>query len=147
MSEQVQEYLVHHQLDGVIRIPDEEYVGFPDTGYLTHFNLEHTTIEKGRRYALPRILKYGERGPDKKTTVFPELSFENIKTAECLEVRNHVSYDSLTPEDFKNSFRHISNVGELKKFILKRYQKSRPHLSPEEMLSCGVSKVVLKLGA
>lgn len=147
MSEQVKKYLSAHQLDGVIRIADEEYAGFPDTGYLTHFNLRETTVEKGKRYALPRILKHGERTAEDENALLPELSFQNIKTGMCLEVKNNLSYESLTPEDFKNSFCHISNVEELKKYILRRYQKSRPYLSPEEMLAQGVSRIVLRLTA
>ncbi len=137
-------YKEENDFAGVIRIPEEEYAGFPDGDLFTHFNLEMTSCEVGKYYLFPRIVHHGylvQTGEEE----LPQLSFENIYRAECLEVRNHVPYKSLTPEDFTYSFKHIQNVEELKTYILKRYQKSKPNLSSEEILSRGVSRMLLRL--
>jgi len=136
-------YLAQHQLDGVVRIPQAEYSGIP-ADYLTHFNLEKTDVVVGKRYALPRIIKHGFVEAD-GGEVLPELSFDDIYTGECVEVRNNVPYDELTPTDFDHSFAHIRNVDDLKRYIVERYHQSKPTLSQEEILSRGVSRMVLKL--
>lgn len=138
-------YILENNFKEVIRIPDEEYGGFPKLDLFTHFNLETTSCEVGKSYVLPRIIRHGyiqEEGEE----VLPLLSFENIYAGECLEVTNHLPYESLTPDDFVHSFKHIQNVEELKTYILKRYQKSKPNLTSEQILSRGVSRMLLRLG-
>jgi len=142
MDQESKEYILRHGLDGIIRIPQDEY-NFSG-GLFVHFNLEKTDCEVGKSYVLPRILKsgYSVRG---KEEVLPELSFENVYHGVCLEVHNHLAYESLKPDDFTYSFLHIQNVEELKTYILQRYTKSRGDLSEDDILKLGVSRMLLKI--
>ena len=143
MDEKTQNYLAVHTLHGVVRIPEEEYGGFLEGGFLAHFNLERTTVAVGKRYALPRIFVHGRVASGDIPEVFPVLSFDDIYHAECLEVRNNIPYEALTEADFKYSFTHIQNVDDLKRYILLRYRQTKPHLNDADLLSLGVSRMLL----
>lgn len=145
MDEETKKYLSKHKLDGVIRIEEDEYGGFPQGDLLTHFNLEKTTVEAGKRYALPRILKNGYVDPKTGEEVLPLLSFDDIYHAECLEVTSRVPYEALRPKDFEHSLRHIQTIAELQSYIVKRYAKSKLGVSSEAFLSRGVAKMLLKI--
>jgi hypothetical protein len=144
MDEEIRAYLAEQGLDGIIRIPEGEYTGFPQGGYFAHFNLERTNIELGKRYALPRILTHGSIDAQGRE-VLPVLSFQDIYRGECLEVRNNITYKALVAADFLDSFTHIKNIDELKYYILGRYEKSKPMLRREEILDLGVSRTFLRL--
>src|SRR5258708_13428514 len=90
-------FLSTHGLADIIRIPEEEYGGFPEDGYLAHFNLASTDVEKGKHYVLPRILRHGQRDIGRGTEAKPPLSFKDICTGVALEVRNHIPYTAPTP--------------------------------------------------
>ena len=128
----------------IIRLPKEDFVHLKGVStFLTHFNLQKTNHKKGRKYALVLIVKQGFF--DGKTQVLPVLRVDNAVIAECLDVREEVSYKELTDKDFKYSFEHIKSVPELKQAILRRYRKSLPHLFKEELFSLGVCITDLKI--
>jgi hypothetical protein len=109
---------------------------------LAHFNLEHTTVERGKRYALPQILEHGFLDAEGHETL-PKLSFEDIYIGECLAVSNNIPYEALAAIDFEYSFIHIKNIDDLKRSILRRYQKSKPDLTRDDLLAQGVSRMLL----
>lgn len=141
----VEQYLAAHGLDGVVRIPQDEYGGIPRDGYLAHFTLEITTVEAGKRYALPRILRHGYLHGG--VEVLPKLSFDDSYFGECLEVRNRISYDALVQKDFEHSLRHIQSAESLKHYILERYRASKPDLTPHDILSRGVARILFRLSS
>ena len=139
-----QDLFKKYDVDCIIKLPRGDFSHLKKVkSFLTHFNLQKTNHSKGYKYALALIIKPGFF--DGKKQVLPVLSFENVVVAECLSVRNNVSYDKLIPKDFEYSFEHIRNVPELKKAILRRYSRSMPHLSKEEILSLGVGITKLRI--
>ena len=139
------EFETVHHLNGIIRILNEEYDGIDRTlPFLTHFNLEFVGNRIGGRNALPRIITQGYyRAPGDEVT--PILSFDNVITGVCIRMREHVPYKALRDEDFTYSMKHIKNVADLKKAILRRYRVSMPNLSDEEILNLGVAITTLRL--
>lgn len=135
-------FLKKYNLHLVIRFHPEEFSKMPNN-YLVHFNLQHTGHIKGRLYALVKINKSGFFTPEKE--VPPILDLNNFFIVKCIEAKNNLSYEDLTSKDFKHSFRHIKNIKQLKKIILRRYSKSLPHLSKEEILSQGIAITKLKI--
>lgn len=140
-----------HQFDVVhgfatcMRILEEEYSGIDITlPYFTHFNLEFAGNPVGGRMFLPRVLTQGYfRAPGDE--VLPVLSFANVYVGAVIHKREHVPYKALHEEIFRYSMKHIQNVGELKKAILRRYRVSMPNLSDEEILKRGVGITVLRM--
>jgi hypothetical protein len=76
--------------------------------------------------------------------VSPVLSFHDIETATCIGGREHVPYKALHAADFKYSMKHIQNVEELKRAILRRYSVSMPNLTEAEILKLGVAVTTLE---
>lgn len=131
-------------IDGAIRIHAKDYAEFPEGKHFTHFNLQVSGHLPGHIYALPKIITPGFFiSPDQEQP--PLLDFSQCFIARCITVRENVMYTDLTDEDFAHSFRHIRNVDALKKEILWRYTQSLPTLSPEEILSLGVSITELEI--
>ena len=125
-----------------IRIQKDEFDSIPNIGEeFTHFNLQISNHKEGEIYILPKILKSGflKKGKEK----LPLLEFDNCYIGKCIEVKENIPYNKLKKEDFKTSFKHIQNISQLKKEIIKRYSKSLPELSSEEILKLGVSKTKL----
>ena len=138
------EFFKKNNIRGIIRINKEDYNSLkPYTKYLTHFNLQFCTHKKGEIYALPSIVKKGYF--TSKEEVLPLLSFENCLTAECIDVKNNIKYKDLTKKDFEHSFKHIKNIKDLKSEIIKRYSISLPHITPNKLISLGVSITKLKI--
>ena len=131
-------------IDGIIRIQAKDYPFFPEQDLFTHFNLQISHHIPGYIYALPKIIRPGffiEPLNHKE----PLLDFSQCKVGRCLSVREMVKYDKLVPEDFKDSFRHIRTIDELKKEMLWRYKQSMPALSDEKIFSLGVSITLLQI--
>jgi hypothetical protein len=78
--------------------------------------------------------------------VLPILSFTNVYTGTVIHKREHVPYKALHAEIFQYSMKHIKNVAELKKAILRRYRVSMPNLSDEEILRRGVGITTIRFG-
>ncbi len=128
----------------LIRIRKNEYKYLPQINrYFTHFNLQKSNHKIGQIYLLPKIIKSGYF--NEKEEILPLLDFNNIYYAECIDVNECLQYNDLKKSDFKFSMSHIKNTDELKKTILKRYTKSMPKLSKNEILDLGVSKTTLKI--
>ncbi len=134
-----------HHIDNSIRILNSEYA-FIDTRlpFFTHFNMEFSGHIVGARMILPRILKQGHyRAPGDEE--LPILSIKNIIVGTVISKREHVPYRSLHDEVFEYSMRHIKNIDQLKRAILKRYSVSMPDLSDDEILKRGVGITTLRL--
>jgi hypothetical protein len=136
--------LTHGHLGG-IRILDEEYAGIDGTlPYFTHFNLEFSGHIVGAKMFLPRIITQGYFcAPSDE--VLPVLSLKNIYTGTVVHKREHVPYKAIRDEIFQYSMKHIQNVADLKKAILRRYRVSMPNLSDEEILKRGVGITTIRL--
>jgi len=138
------QFLKRYNVDDIIRIRKEDHVFLKEKmRFLTHFNLKDTNHKKSRIYALPLIVKPGYLKESKE--LLPILSFENCFIAECIGVRNDVSYEELTEENFKHSFPTIKNIKSLQEAILKRYGESLPDLTKQELISLGVGMTYLKI--
>lgn len=130
---------------GCMRILKDEYddidVSLP---YFTHFNLEFSGHIVGAKMFLPRIITQGYfRAPGDE--VLPVLSLKNIYTGTVVHKREHVPYKAIRDEIFQYSMKHIQNVAELKKAILRRYRVSMPNLSEEEILKRGVGITTIRM--
>ncbi len=138
------DFFKKRNIDCVIRLQKEDFVHLDSVkAYLVRFNLQRVNFKVGERIALVLIVKPGYFNGKKE--VLPVLSLKNAVVADCVDVRNNVSYDELTEENFKYSLEHIKSVPELKKAILRRYKKSMPGLSDKQMLALGVSVTKLKI--
>lgn len=138
------EFLKDKNVQGTIRIQKKDYAFINEKkGFITHFNLECSGHKKNENYLLPIIEKRGFF--DGKKEVMPVLNFNGVYLCKCIDVKNNVSYENITKEDFKYSFENIKNIFELKAEILFRYKTSMPHLSDEEILSKGVGITYLQI--
>ena len=125
-------------VDAMIRIQEDDYTQLPaDQMRLGHFNLPHSGHQVGLRYALPCIVRPGYRTEDHE--VLPLLLFENCRLGTCTSYTPYLSYDDLNEAHFRFSFSHIKTKNSLLQAMIKRYQQSRPHLSPKEIEAMGVS--------
>ncbi len=132
-------------ISGAIRILKEEYENINlHANYYTHFNLELSGHSIGKRYALPKVLVQGYF-KNEEDELPPLLSFEEIYFGSCVRVKEKVSYQELSSEDFAYSMLNIKNAEELIAVIRKRYNVSLPLLSDKEILRRGVSVTTLKL--
>lgn len=127
----------------IIRIQGNEYEALPTDGLFTHFNLQISRHRVGELYLLANIVEPGHF--DGIHEVLPLLGFDNMLYGLCVEAQEELTYEDLTQRDFEYSFPHIKNVKELEEAILRRYSKSMPHLSREEILKLGVSKTTLEI--
>jgi hypothetical protein len=139
--------LVHAKLGffNCLRILKEEYEGIdPLLPFFSHFNIEFAGNPIGKRYALPKILVQGYYRSD-EDELPPLLSFDGMLYGMTTNVRDHIPYERLTPEDFRYSMRHIKTPEELKLAILARYRVSMPHVPLPELLTMGVAITTIKL--
>jgi hypothetical protein len=133
-----------HNIDGVIRIQKYDYPHFPKKKYFSHFNLQYCGHVVGSIYVLPEIVRPGYFINENKQKL-PLLEFSGKLVGECVEVRNNLSYEDLSEEDFEYSFEHIKNTESLKKAMVRRYSISMPKLSAKEILEMGISLTKLKI--
>ena len=139
-----EEVLGRFGVDGIIRIHAKDYDQFPVGSRFTHFNLQTSGHIPGHTYALPKIITPGFYiSPEKEQ--LPVLDFSGCLIAKCLATREHVPYESLSASDFEHSFLHIRTPEALKEAILWRYTQSLPTLSPEAILSLGISITELEI--
>ena len=132
------EFLKRMGVDGICRLQDDEYLSLAkNQQFLTLFNLQQTTHQAGKLYALAHIVKPGYFTPTKEA--LPVLSFEGNFLTRCLSVRNKVAYEQLSIDDFIYSLPAIQNKKQLQKAIVKKYSKSLPQLSAKKILSLGVA--------
>jgi len=124
----------------LVRIPEDEYPGIDASKkFFTHFNLEDTDVIPKNIYLLPKIISTGffdhlaEEGKE------PILSFEDIFITKCVSVKNNLAYKDIDPKAFEFSMKYIKDIPTLKQAILKRYSKSMPRLSKEEIEKLGVA--------
>ncbi len=132
-------------VDNAIRILDKEYAYIDTTLPLfTHFNMEYAGYHIGMRIILPRIIRQGHfrHAGDE---VLPVLSLKNIYVGVVVSKREHLSYENLHDEIFEYSMKHIKNIDQLKRAILRRYSVSMPDLTDAEILARGVASTTIQL--
>lgn len=143
--ENYKEFMKNNLVDGIIRIQKADYKQINKKNkQLTHFNLQKSNHKVKNTYFLPIIEKsgyYKENGEEQR----PILNFNKILICECTNVRENVKYEDLKSQDFKNSMKHIQNTKQLQTQIVKRYSKSMPDLTKEEILNLGVAITELKI--
>lgn len=132
-------------IGGIIRVEFEDYAQISDGEFYAHFNLSKTAHHPGTRYALPKILKNGFYDATTGENQPPLLSFEDIYFGTCIDVKNGISYDDVTPAMFKHSMRHVKTVEELKWEMIERYTKSRIAMTAEDILHTPISWTLLRL--
>lgn len=127
-------------VDGIIRIQEKDFthVSFP----FVHFNLECTGHERGKKYALLKILRPGYF-TDKEERL-PLLDIASCIEAECIDVKDHVLYKDL--ENYLDQYGSPATVEGVKSMILERYTQSLPKLSRNEIIDAGVAITVLARG-
>lgn len=127
-----------------IRVHAAEYDEIPRSGLYMHFNLAPADHAVGVVYALPRILRAGEDGPN---PVAPVLDFDGCLVGRCLDFRRVLAYDVLCEADFVHAMTGIRNPVDLLERVFQRYGRSRPWMSKQEMAAGGVSATLLELVA
>ncbi len=132
-------------VDDVIRVRADEYAGI-DAGkeYLAVFNLEWTDSKVGEKFLVLKILRPGSYDQSSGREILPLLTLEDSHIMECLESKNYLKYEDITPDFFKYSLPGIQGVQALKETIYKRYHESMPGLSKEKIESLGVAYRLLK---
>ena len=139
------EFTRYFGIGTIIRILNDEYPYIDhNLPFLTHFNMEFSGHKPGTKVILPRILRQGYFKGD-EDEVLPVLSVKNVYIGTVAKKREHIPYDTLLPEAFTYSMKHIKSPLELKKAILRRYTVSMPLLSDDEILARGVGMTVIKL--
>lgn len=138
------EMLRWYNIDNIIRFREKEFAHIQKhREYLTHFNLQVCHHFAGRRYGLVLITKPGYL--DGENEILPVISLRFMFIGECVEARNNIAYEDIGDDDFTFSFDHIKSVDSLKRAIIEKYRESMPSLSPDVILSLGVSITKLKI--
>lgn len=139
------DFLETFQVAGMVRIPENEFVGINfDNGILSHFNLEKTDRKVGERYIFVKILRHGRYGVDTELEQPPLISLDGARVAECVYVRNSIPYDELSAGDFRRSVGDITDPGSLHDHIKKWYSETAGELSPESILEKGVAMTLFR---
>jgi hypothetical protein len=140
------EFLESMGVRNVIRIPAHEFetIDF-EKGFLTHFNLQSTSHEVGRRYLVLPIVRSGTRAGAGRKEQLPLLSTRNSYIVECIETENGISPSNLTEEDFAYSMPHITDSTSLEEAVYTRYASSIPGLTREDVVQNGVARTTLKI--
>ncbi|HYD03064.1 MAG TPA: hypothetical protein VEC16_02085 [Alphaproteobacteria bacterium] len=139
----VSEVLKKYKINGIIRFQEEDFRYIKPKSLLSHFNLQYAMGKRGKTYGLVLILDTGSY--DGKTERLPVLDFNKMHRAICLRHRNNLTYNDLKPEDFKHSLKNIKSVNGLKKAMIRRYKKSMPGLSEEQIIALGISMTELQV--
>src|SRR3989344_843640 len=134
-------FLKRHDIIHIIRLDEREFEEAKTMKTITHFNLQTAEHAPDRRYGLVKIVKHGWYDGNKEQP--PLLDLDTIIIVKGVDYKEISSYALLQKEDFKDSFSHIKTKDALKESILKRYMRSLPHLTKEEILSLGVAKTTL----
>lgn len=124
-------------VDALIRLHAEDFGLLPARcRVLVHFNLEMTTNEVGRRYALVPILEAGRRLADGRE-VLPIVDPTRHRLGTCVEVIQRVPLDRVTAEQFSHSLPNIQTSRQLREALLRRYVDMFPSLTDEEIIARG----------
>ncbi len=128
------------KVDGIIRIQEKDFahVSFP----FVHFNLEYTGHEKGKKYALLKILRPGYFTDEEEK--LPLLDIASCIKAECIDVKDQISYKEL--QSYLDQYSSPATIEGVKGMILERYTQSLPKLSKNEIVDAGVAITVLAKG-
>lgn len=126
----------------VIRVHTAEYDQIPRGELYMHFNLAPAFHEAAVLYSLPRIIRRGLWKAGEETP--PELDHRDCLVARCVQFTPRIGYEELTSDRLAHSMFDLREVNALKERILERYQPCRPAMTPEAMLSLGVSATLLR---
>lgn len=140
------QFLEKFKVSGLVRIPASEFndINMGDAMF-GHFNLEKTNHQIGNKYLILKIQRHGVSATETEAEQPPLLSLEGAFIAECIQVKNNLPYDSLTPALFKHSMKGLDDKISLQKKIQKRYQASRKNLTFKEIVSKGVGFTLFKI--
>lgn len=124
-------------VDALIRLHQRDFdlLG-RDRKSLVHFNLEYTTNEVGKRYAVVPIIRPGRREPD-GSEVLPVLDLSVARRGVCTKVIQQLPLDQVTAAQFAASLSNIRNPEELGAALLRRYELMFPSYSAADLLSRG----------
>ena len=120
-------------VDGIIRIQKTDFnkLSFP---YI-HINLEYTGHKVNKRYALMKILRPGYFSEEKE--VLPLLELDTAIKTSCTEIENFIKYKDI--DNYIEKYNYPKTPKEIKEIILKRYSKSLPNLTKDEILNAGIA--------
>jgi hypothetical protein len=131
----------------LIRMHEEDFLQVQDRrGAYVHFNLERTSNEADRRYALIPILRPGRRTGEGEE-VLPLVDPERVRIGLCTRVLQAVPIDAVTEELFRASLPTVATPEQLGSALLRRYAPMFPELAPEEILARGCAVTCLALEA
>jgi hypothetical protein len=141
----IEELLRRFGVDGLLRLHSSDFAELPAHHRMfVHFNLEVTTNEVGRRYAVVPIVKPGRRLPDGRE-LLPIIDPSQRRVGTCVEVIQRVAIDQITVAQFSYSLPSIRTPQELREALLRRYSPMFPTLSGEEIVArgCAVTQIAL----
>jgi hypothetical protein len=144
VSISMEEFHQKFNVDGVIRIPKQEFDLITDQmKRFTHFNIQYCAHNEGEKYVILKIDQPGFfDGTNERQPIFNNEIYLETK---CVRVKNYIPYEELKDSDFQYSLSHIYDVASLKKAILKRYEQSLAHVSDDQKLALGVSITELEI--
>lgn len=133
----IERLLRQFAVDGLLRLHSTDFAELPAHHRLfVHFNLEVTTNEVGRRYAVVPIVKPGRRLPDGRE-LLPIIDPSHRRVGTCVAVIQRVAIDQITVEQFSHSLPSIRTPHKLREALLRRYSPMFPTLSGEEIVARG----------
>lgn len=134
-----------NKIRDIIRFQKEDYECLLNLGsnQLTHFNLQGPGHQRNQQYALMEILKPGFY--TETSEQLPVLNLNDCLIAECISCQQKVSYSELEQDVFTHSLSNIKDTESLKMAIIRRYSKTMPNLTKQNILDLGVSVTKLKI--
>ena len=131
-----------------VRFTPEEFDAIdPEAQFLDHFNAGETDTEEGKNYIAMKILRGGTRATDPGQQETPPLLSldDGAFIVECEAVQKGVPYEDLKEDYFEYALKGITDRESLKADILKKYRKSRPHLTDEDIVNLNVTHTRFKV--
>lgn len=161
-------FIKRFNVDGIARIPYDEFITIPqykfkqhvnnelsysdDKKHFTRFNMEKNDSIVGGLYLVLPIIRAGKKGASEDDYVSPLLSTDESMVYRVDSIQNHVNYkcvEQLVATEqlsFDYSISQISDVDSLKKIIVdNRYGVSHSYLTRDERISKGVAITSLSL--
>lgn len=143
----VRELCESYGVDALIRLHRDDFNEFMKLrGFFTHFNLERTLNEIGKRYAVLPIIRAGYRDAENRE-VLPVVDAAQYRKGLCMEVIQSVPIKAVDARFFTNSLPSIQSPDHLRASLLRRYRPMFPEKSEDELLSRGCGISVLRLDA
>jgi hypothetical protein len=139
----IEQLLRRFAVDALLRLHSADFAALSGRCRLfVHFNLEATTNEVGRRYAVVPIVKAGRRLADGRE-LLPIIDPAHRRFGTCIEVFQRVPLDEVTAEQLAHSLPNIRTSEQLREALLRRYAPMFPNLLEEEIIArgCAVTRI------